>query len=337
MSDVNIRLLAKELKLSIGTVSKALKDSYEISVETKKRVSELAKQLNYHPNPYASSLRRKKSNTIAVVLPEVADSFFSLAIKGVESVAQSKGYHVLIYLTYESYYKEVTILDDFKNGRVDGVLMSISSETITTKHIEELDLQKIPIVFFDRAIYEFEAAKVVTNDFESGYVAAEHLINSGCEHLAYLSINKNLSINNKRIQGYLQATTDHKIHDSNCTIIDCTNDVKENYNIISYYLKNTSKPIGIIASVEKLITPVYLLSKNLNMSIPEKLKVISFSNLQTAEILQPALTTITQPAFEIGKAAAVILFKALEKPNYNYHEESVVIPSIMHIRESTKM
>lgn len=102
MHPVNIRQLASELNLSISTVSKALKDSYEISVETKKRVLALAKELNYTPNPYASSLRRKKSNTIAVVIPEVADSFFSLAIKGIEDIAQTKGYHVLIYLTYEN-------------------------------------------------------------------------------------------------------------------------------------------------------------------------------------------------------------------------------------------
>src|SRR5438309_8171098 len=111
MSDVNIKSLAKELGLSIGTVSKALKDSYEISAETKNRVIALAKERHYFPNPYASSLRRKKSNTIAVVVPDVADSFFSLAIKGIEKIAQIKGYHVLIYLTYESYLKEKKILD----------------------------------------------------------------------------------------------------------------------------------------------------------------------------------------------------------------------------------
>src|SRR3954467_11373627 len=106
MSDTNIRSLAKELNLSISTVSKALKDSYEISSETKKRVRARAQELNYSPNPYASSLRRKKSNTVAVVVPEVADSFFSVAIKGIEEIAQSRGYHVLIYLTFESYQKE---------------------------------------------------------------------------------------------------------------------------------------------------------------------------------------------------------------------------------------
>ena len=127
IGNVNIKVLAKELNLSIGTVSKALRNSHEISVQTKEKVLALAKQLNYIPNPYASSLRRKKSNTIGVVIPEVADSFFSQAIRGIESVAQKKRYHVLIYLTYESFSKEEAILKDFNSGRVDGVLLSVAT------------------------------------------------------------------------------------------------------------------------------------------------------------------------------------------------------------------
>src|SRR6266542_4225961 len=115
MANTTIKKLAHELNLSVGTVSKALKDSHEISIETKRKVHELVNKLNYVPNPYASSLRKRKSKTIAVVLPEVADSFFSLAINGIEAVAQDKGYHVLIYLTHENFSKEHNILIHFKH------------------------------------------------------------------------------------------------------------------------------------------------------------------------------------------------------------------------------
>src|SRR5579863_6377429 len=135
MDHVTIKTLAKKLNISAGTVSKALKDSHEISEATKIKVRELAEQLNYVVNPYASSLRKRKSKTIAVVLPEVADSFFSLAINGIESVAQTKGYHVLIYLTHENFLKEQAILKDFKSGRVDGVLISVSSTTKEKSHV----------------------------------------------------------------------------------------------------------------------------------------------------------------------------------------------------------
>ena len=168
MSTVTIKILAKELGLSVATISKALRDRHDISSETKKRVKDCAMALNYIPNPYASSLRRRKSKTIAVVLPEVTDSFFSLAINGIESIAQLKGYHVLIYLTHESFVKEQSILKDFQSGRVDGVLMSITSETEHNEHIEELHTRGIPIIFFDRVCNDIETAKITTNDFESG-------------------------------------------------------------------------------------------------------------------------------------------------------------------------
>src|SRR5678815_1034417 len=148
--NVTIRDLAEQLNLSVATISKALTDSYEISPETKQRVSELAKKLNYSPNPYASSLRKRSSKTIAVVLPEVADSFFSLAINGIESVAHDKGYHVLIYLTHESFQREEAILKEFQSGRVDGILMSVSGETCTSDHIKEVIAAGMPLVFFDR-------------------------------------------------------------------------------------------------------------------------------------------------------------------------------------------
>src|SRR4051794_22907339 len=210
MTEVNIRSLAKELNLSISTVSKALKDSYEISIETKNRVTALAKKLNYYPNPYASSLRRKKSNTVAVVIPEVADSFFSGAIKGVEEIAQTKGYHVLIYLTYESYLKEKKILEEFNNGRVDGLLMSVSSETFDVEHIRDLH-SNIPVVFFDRAVDELKTASITTNDFESSCIATKHLLRCGCTNIVYLSISEYLSIDHARIEGFRQALSEQDI------------------------------------------------------------------------------------------------------------------------------
>ena len=334
MSEVNIRQLAKELNLSIGTVSKALRNSHEISAQTKEKVFSLAKELNYIPNPYASSLRRKKSNTIGIVVPEIADSFFSHAIKGIESVAQGKGYHALVYLTEENFLREKSILKEFKSGRVDGVLMSISSETSSITHIQELDDHNIPLVLFDRTADEITTTKITTDDFESSYKATQHLIKRGCKKIYYLSISKHLSINNKRILGFLKALSDFKIKgDKN--IIQCSNSSKENNLILQKILQSDKRPDGIIASVEKLTTPVYLVCKELQINIPKQLKIISFSNSEAAPILNPSLTTITQPAFEMGKKAAMILFKAIEKKNYRMPNENIIISSSLIIREST--
>ena len=334
MSEVNIRQLAKELNLSIGTVSKALRNSHEISAQTKEKVFSLAKQLNYIPNPYASSLRRKKSNTIGIVVPEIADSFFSHAIKGIESVAQSKGYHALVYLTEESFLREISILKEFKSGRVDGVLMSISSETSSNAHIQELNDNNIPLVLFDRTADEITTTKVTTDDFESSYKATQHLIKRGCKKIFYLSISKHLSINNKRILGFLKALADFT-KDENQNIIQCSNNSKENILLLKKIFQSDKRPDGIIASVEKLTTPVYLVCKELQINIPKQLKIISFSNSEAAPILNPSLTTVTQPAFEMGKKAAMILFKAIEKKNYKMPNENIVVASSLVTREST--
>lgn len=335
MKNINIKELAFKLNLSVSTVSKALNDSYEISAETKRRVLEIAAQLNYVPNPYASSLRGRKSKNIGVVIPEVADSFFSLAINGIESVAKQKGYHVLICLTHENYENEKTILKEFQGGRVDGVLLSVSSETTQCNHINDLIANGLPLVFFDRACEDVNTAKITTDDFESGYKATTHLIQQGCDQIAFLSISNSLSISNKRLEGYQQALSDHQLKANPSYVVHCTNDADQNSSTIKNLLQLKNRPNGIVASVEKLTTPVYMACEALNLKIPQDIKLVCFSNLETAAILNPSLTTITQPAFEMGKVAATLLFKALENNSFSLAKEDMMIPSTLVVRKST--
>ena len=336
MKIINIKELARELKLSASTISKALSDSHEISEDTKQRVLETASRLNYVPNPYASSLRGRKSRNIGLVIPEVTDSFFSLAINGIESVAKEKGYHVLICLTHENFENEKTILKEFQGGRVDGVLISVSSETIHSDHIKDLISKGIPLIFFDRICEDVETAKITTDDFESAYKATEHLIKEGCKKIAFMGISKSLSISNKRLLGYLRAQEDYKIKKNKNFITLCSNDTQQNYRLIKKFLQQENKPDGIIASVEKLTAPVYQACGDFKLKIPQDIKVVCFSNLETASILNPSLTTVTQPAFEMGQLAASVLFKSLEKTNSNLMKQSMVIPSRLVVRDSSK-
>ena len=336
MKNINIRELASTLNLSVSTISKALNNSYEISDETKQRVLETATRLNYIPNPYASSLRGRKSKNIALVIPEVADSFFSLAINGIESVAKERGYHVLICLTHESFENEKTILKEFQGGRVDGVLMSVSRETTQTDHINDLIKNGLPLVFFDRVCENVSTAHITTNDIESGYSATQHLIDQGCRDIAFMAISNSLSISNKRLQGYTRALSDNHIAFAEERVVDCTNDTSENYALTKKLLQQKKRPDGIVASVEKLTAPIYQVSSELKLNIPGDLKVLCFSNLDTASILNPSLTTITQPAFEMGRAAAALLFTSLGKTNFRLPNENIVIPSVLVPRDSTK-
>lgn len=336
MNNVNLKHLAKELNLAVSTVSRALRDSYDIGEETKRKVMALARKLNYEPNPYASSLRKQKSKTIAVIIPEIANNFFSLAINGIEEIAQEKGYHVLIYLTHEDYNKEISITRYLQNGRVDGVLMSVSSGTNDAQHIFNLKQRNVPIVFFDRICENVETAKVTTDDYESGFKATEHLIEQGCTNIAYLSLSEYLSIGNKRMHGYIDALKKHKLRQSQHNIIYGSVNSEENYAKIKKLLSGKNRPDGIFASVEKLALGTYHVCNDLGIHIPSQLKIISFANLETAPLLHPSLTTITQPAFEIGKRAAMTLFRSLDKKNAPIMNESIILSATLIPRGSTQ-
>lgn len=333
MEPVNLKTLAERLNLSISTVSKALNDSYEITAETKKKVLALAQELNYQPNPFASSLRRHKSKTIAVILPEIANNFFALAINGIEAVAVEHGYHVLIYLTHEDYNREVAITQLLLNGRVDGVLMSLASTTENQNHLLELRKKDLPIVFFDRVSEDDAVSKVTTDDFESGYNATQHLVDQGCRRIAHLMFPGHLSIGRKRRDGYLQALLDNNLPNDPALILSCNNNSTQNYNAILDLLKSNNRPDGIFASIEKLALNTYAACAELNLSIPDDVKLISFSNLETAQLLHPSLTTITQPAYDIGKEAATLLFKALKRKPVG--PETAVLKSVLIKRNST--
>lgn len=333
---MNLKELAKELNLSISSVSKALRDSHEISASTKKLVLAKAKELNYQVNPFASSLRNQKSKTIAVVIPEITYNFFVQAINGIESFAQDKGYHVLIYLTHENMEKEIAITNLLQNGRVDGILMALSSQTDNTTHLEELRKKNIPLVFFDRVAERIDAPKVITDDYNNGILATEHLIEKGCKQIAFLSMSSHLSIINNRKAGYLNALKNNGIKNKNNLIIQCTNDDKKNRPLIKKLLKGKNRPDGIFASVEKLALSLYDLCAELKLNIPRDIKIIGFSNLQTAALLNPSLTTITLPAFEMGREAASILFKLLVKKGTNDIPDKTVLESLLIERNSTR-
>jgi LacI family transcriptional regulator len=336
MAKLTIKTLAKELQLSISTISKALRDSHEISAETKKKVLALAGQLEYTPNPYASSLRKRKSKTIGVVIPEVINSFFSQAIDGIESIAKQKGYHVLIYLTHENYENEKAILKDFESGRVDGVLLSVSRETPDSQHISWLIEQNVPVVFFDRACKDVPTMRVTTNDFESAYIATRHLITSGCQNPYFVSILSCLDIIHNRINGYKKALEEYGIPFDDKMIITCTSNWEYNCGIVLKSLQSKHKPDGILCAIENLSMVIYKVCLDAKINIPGDLQLVSFSNVETASFLNPPLTTVTQPAFEIGQTAAAALVMALDKKDFTLSDSDAIIPSELIKRKSTR-
>ena len=332
---MNLKDLAKALNLSSSTVSRALNDSHEISIKTKARVQALAKELNFEPNPNASSLRKQKSKTIAIVVPDITNHFFAKVIEGVETVAQDKGYHILIYFTFESYAKEVAILKHLSNGRVDGIILSLSAETSKYDHIKELRDRKIPFVFFDRICEKVEAAKVTTDNQVAAKNGTKHLLDAGCKKIAFLNFSTSCVTSIQRKQGYIDAIKQAKLTVDESLILDCNTNKEENYQIISNFLMNRSDVDAVFASSETLGTTTYQVCESLGISIPKKIKVLGFSNMALAPYLNPAFSCITQPAFDMGKEAVQILFKSIEKPHIDYSDVAKIFPSSLVIRKST--
>jgi len=334
MDNINLKRLAKELNLSASTISRALRGSHEISQQTKDRVKALAEKLGFQPNPYASSLRQSKSKTIAVILPEIENNFFSQVMSGVEDVAQVKEYHVLIYLTHEDYTREKSILQVLRNGRVDGVMISVSNTTHSFEHLQEIHDSGLPLVFFDRTVSSIGVPSVSTDDSAAAFKATELLLDNGCRNIAFLSMSDSLSISSRRKDGYLKALEARGLS-GEAQALECGNNNTVNRELIRRLLEGKKRPDAIFAAMEKLAINTYEVCKELKLAIPEQLKVISFSNQAASALFNPPLSAIVQPAYDIGREAAAILFKIIDKKTLAPREQKAIFPSQIVERQSS--
>ena len=334
MDNINIKTIAKELNISTSTISRAFNGSPDINKDTKERILAYARERNFLPNHYASNLRDKKSRTLAVIVPEIANDFFSQAINGIEEIARNKGFYILLYRTDDVFEKEVSFVNYLNNGKADGIIMSASGEANDHNYLKKLAQKNFPVVFFDRVYEDIEAAKVITNDYESSFAATEHLLQTGCKKIAYLVINKSISIGKVRMQGYMDALQKHHIPFNDELVVDCNNDEAITYSVLEKVL-NEINPDGIFSSVERLAFATYHVCNDLGINIPGDLKLISFSSLGIAPLLCPALSTITQPAYEMGIKAASLLFNELENKGPPIVKKEHVLASKLFIRKSS--
>lgn len=334
MSQVDIKKLAAALGLSTSTVSRAFRNNNDINPQTKERILQTAEKLGYSPNIYASNLRVSKSKTIAIIIPEFGNNFFSLAIKGIEQQARANGYHTLIYVTEDDVTQEVAFVRALCNGRVEGVVMSASGEEFKHAHLDMLKEKKIPLVFFDRCYEGVEATCVTGNDYDSSYAATKHLIESGCRRIVYLVVNKKISIGKIRMRGYHDALRDAGLPYSDELVIECTNDKDEIYETLKGAMKQL-KPDGAFASVESLAIASLRLCQNEGINVPRDVKLICYSCLEIADMLNPPLSTVKQPAFEMGAKAAEILFEAIAQKDVTTKKQLIYLQSIIIPRKSS--
>jgi LacI family transcriptional regulator len=335
---VTIKDIAKALGLSTSTVSRALRDSYEISPETKKLVLEYAEKINYHPNPIALSLKERRSRSIGIIVSEIANSFFSQTIDGIESIAYNNGYNVIISQTRESSERELINLNYLTSRSIDGLIVSVSSETSDFSIFKELFERGMPIVFFDRVVNDINTHKVIVDNYKGAYEATVELINQGYKNIATVANSANLSITQERLAGYKAALADHSIREKESYMKFCAHGglvLSEVEEVITELLSLKPKPDAILALGDKLTTGALRMLKAKKVQVPNDIGLIGFSNSETTELIDPALSIIKQPAFEMGEIATNLLLQLIESKHPVTQFETKVLAPQLILRDSS--
>ena len=330
---VTIKDIAKALGISTSTVSRALRDSYEISPETKELVIECAKKLNYMPNPIALSLKERRTRSIGVVVCEIANSFFSQVINGIESIAYDRGYNVIISQSHESVEREIMDLHYLSSRSVDGLIISVSTETNDITHLQDLHNKGLPIVMFDRVRDEIKTHSVAIDNFKSTYEATEHLLQQGYKRIAAIANSEFLSITNERLAGYREALQTYGQKYNKSYVKHCFYGgmvASEIEDAVNKLLTLKQKPDAIITTSDKLTTGCLRTLTRRGVKIPDDIALVGFSNSDIAELLNPPLTVVRQPAMEMGKAATELLLQLIEsKRPVTQFENRVLTPALI--------
>ena len=337
-TSVTIKDIAKELGLSTSTVSRALRDSHEISHDTKKMVMEYAEKINFKPNRIAQSLKDHKSMSIGVIVTEIANSFFSQVINGVESIAHNNGYTVIIAQSMESADRELLSLQHLTSSSIDGLIISVSTESKNFHYLKELHEKGMPIVFVDRAIDHIETHKVIVDNFKGAYKATKHLIDKGKKNIAILSNDIGLSISRDRMAGYEAALTDHNLPIKETMIKYCNlggMKYAEVEEAMKELMRRRIKPDAIFAGSDKLTIGCLRFLKERKIKVPDEVAVIGFSNTDLTDLIDPPLSVVRQPAFEMGEAATGLLLSLIRSKKPVTKFETRIHTTELLIKKST--
>ncbi len=337
---ITITELAKILSVSTSTISRGLKDHHSIGEGTRDKIKKTALELGYIPNSVASNLRRRKTNQIGVIIPRIDRYFHSSSISGIEEVANEAGYYVSIFQTKDSYIKEVESVKILMSNKADGIIACLALETTNIDHYKQLSNLKIPLVLFDRVSNNLESSKVLINDYDAAFKACDHLVKIGCKKIAHIAGNLNSLIFKSRLEGYKAALIKNNLKiDENLIFYGNILSEEEGQQFANELLSMNTKPDGVFCANDLTAISVIQTAKDRKISVPNDIAVVGFSNTPISKIIQPALTTIEDHAFELGQASARLLIKQIENKDQNNDQnivsETIIIRNELIIREST--
>ncbi|MEQ9287864.1 MAG: LacI family DNA-binding transcriptional regulator [Cyclobacteriaceae bacterium] len=333
---VTIIDLAKELKISPSTVSRALRDHPAIKEQTKVMVRELAKKLGYQPNALALSLLYKKTNNIGIIVPEITSYFFSSIICGIQDVLDPDGQHAIISQSNESYETEIKGVETLLSSRVDGFLISSTFNTRDYSHFEKLRQNDIPLVVFDRDCEGLQVDKVLVDDYDGARQAVEHLISQGCKRIAHIAGPQNLSIAEHRKNGYIDTLKKHNLPvDPELIVQSQFFQMEDGIEPARKLMDLKNRPDAIFAVNDGIAIGTLSVLREKQIQVPGEIAVIGFDNDPFSSFSYPSLSTIDQPTYEMGMLAARILLKAINSPQEQRELRQEILKPELIVRDSS--
>lgn len=333
---VTIKQVADKLGVSMMTVSRALNNRPNVDENTKKRVMEVAREMGYIQNHIAKSLVQKRTYTVGIVVPEITHSFFPDAIKGMEEVINSSGYQIIFTHSAEDAKKEVAAIETLASKRVDGILISMAESVSDYSIYKQIINMKLPIVFFDRCVYNIGASCVGINDDDSSFQITDLLIQKGYKKIAHLAGPSTISIGRERLNGYKRALVNSGLSVNEKYIKNAALHEQGGYTAMNELLELPKKelPKAVVCVNDPCAFGAMNAVKEAGLKIPEDIAIVGFADDIRSELVSPSLTTIKQPAYEIGKKAAEKLIAHIE--NDDEKIEDIYLSTEIIERDSTK-
>jgi len=329
-----LKEIAQKLKVSISTVSRALRNAPDVNLETRKAVIALSEELNYLPNKLAMSFREKQTHTIGIIVPNL-DYVQSTMVKGIDEVAMEAGFTIMVCQSNESFGREILNTKRLLNSLVDGFIISVSSETKIFDHFKKIQSRGLPIVVFDRVTPNLTAPSVRLDNEEAGFMATEHLIEQGYKRIAILAGPENLGISNHRMEGYLKALKKYNLKRNIDLIFHC--DFNQDYAFFTtqQLLKMKKRPDAIFTISDRMAIGAMLAIKEKGLKMPYDIGLIGFNNEPVIGLVSPSISSVEQPSFEMGKMAAKLFIETMHNNQDMCHVERILNPKLF-IRESTR-
>ncbi|MCC2546608.1 LacI family transcriptional regulator [Hymenobacter sp. BT175] len=331
--------LAKELKLSASTISRALANHDDVSEATKQRVRALAAELNYQPNQLAAALRKGRSNTLGVLVPHITGHFFPLVVHGIATEASKAGFNVMIFQSNEDEQQERKNIDLLMNAQVEGILVSLANTTQHFEHFEAVQKQTVPLVFFDRIIEGMEGQKVAAvslDDYQGAYEVVSHLVEQGCTRIAHFTGPLHLNIHKNRHQGYLDALQAHGLPVEEPLTVFCSMDQKGGRQGMQKLLRLAAPPDAVFSSNDLAAVGALQLVKEKGLRVPQDIAIVGFSNEKFTSLTEPTITSVDQRCEQMGQTAVRLLLKMLNATSETAAPpQNIVLKPKLLIRESS--